>query len=133
MKLWLWLAMVAAVGLGLAAGGEARADEEVTEITLEDLTQVYQDNNLAGDQQYQGRKVRFTGYIETIAQRRRSEPYIQFWVRRGGDSSAVYCYFSVQDIPELVKLKKGQKRTLTCTVKGADLGRSVELEKCALN
>jgi len=133
MKLWLGLALAVAIGFGLAAGGTARAEEEVLEVTLEDLTLAYQDNKLAGDQQYQGRKVRFTGYIDTIDQRRSGEPYILFWSRGGGDSRAAYCYFSAEDIPELIKLKKGQKQTLTCTVKGSEFGRSVNLEQCALN
>lgn len=113
----------------------AVAEEDVMELTAEEIASVYNDNDLVGDQRFKGKKIRVSGVIDRIASDtpgRPSDdrPFVS--LETPNIQGQLYCYFSKDSTPALLTHKKGQPFTAACTLKGKFRSWVVELEDCII-
>lgn len=110
----------------------AFGQEAVIETDVAMLMTTYDDNELAGDQKFKGKRVKISGIISRIAADPDGAPYVGF---KTPDNvrGVLQCYFPQGCIDALVKLKKGQNLAPTCTVKGKERSFAVRLEDCVID
>lgn len=96
------------------------------------LVSTYDANELAGDHKFKGKRVKVSGTIFRIAAGPDGIPFVVF-SSTNRVMSLLQCYFPKESTEALVSLKKGQKFTTTCTVKGKTSPLEVSLENCAID
>ena len=96
------------------------------------LHQEYQDNAIAADAKYKGKKLQVTGEIEDIYREISGNPYVTFNV--GGKYSFKYVRltFKKSEESKVASLSKGQTITVRGICKGALLSTTVSLDDCEL-
>jgi hypothetical protein len=98
-------------------------------ISAADLYWAYKANEIAADEQYEGKIVEVTGFINTIGKDILDTPYVTFEV--GDVLGNVQCMFNKKDESQLSKLRKGQKITVRGRCKGYSI-ISVLIDDCTL-
>jgi hypothetical protein len=97
------------------------------DVSAVDLAGDYEANELAGDAEYKGKRVRVDGTIETIGKDILGHPYV---VLKGKERSirGVQCTFSTADAGRLVELRKGERTRIVGRCKGLMMNVQVEAE-----
>ncbi|WP_454691161.1 OB-fold protein [Achromobacter aloeverae] len=88
----------------------------IVNVTAAQASEVYQENEVAGDQKFLGKKVLITGTLRSINSGLGNSPYLVF------DSRAIagpQAHFDKAQIERIAKLKKGQKVVVYCQGAGA--------------
>jgi hypothetical protein len=98
------------------------------ELTSEELYIAYQQNEVAADEKYKGKKLAISGEIENIGKDIMDNPYVSFKV---DVLENVTCYFSKDNTNALSNLKKGQVVTLTGECRGITL-QNVVIKECQI-
>jgi hypothetical protein len=105
--------------------------EKPIAVTAADIIRQYQDNELAADSRYKGKKLAVTGVISKIdTEMFDSNDYT---VELNGGGEYEFLTVTAYDIPnsDIAKLQKGQRVTVVCDFKdGGDLG--VDVNHCKL-
>ena len=120
--LFLVLAMVCFCGLALAA-------DETVEVSSEEILDVYLGNELAGDHQFKGKKVKVSGTIRDISKSPTGHYYVN--LKSNDMMRSVQCFFPENQLDGLLKLKKNEPLTTTCDVRGMGM-LNLELINCSL-
>ncbi len=99
------------------------------DVSATDLSNAYNDNEVAADAQYKGKVVDVSGTIDTIGKDVLGNPYVAL---KTGEYSPfeVQCMFSDADEATLANLSSGQVVTLQGTVAGKPL--DVEVDGCSV-
>ncbi|MDR2405571.1 MAG: OB-fold putative lipoprotein [Deltaproteobacteria bacterium] len=105
------------------------ADFSWIEIAAVDLYDVYNKNQLAGDQKYKGKAILITGKIQSIMADFDGNPVVT--LETNNMLGIVGCHFSGGQEKDLVKLAKGENISLAGTGGGVMMG-DPELEDCYL-
>ncbi len=106
-------------------------EEEMFHITAEELLAVYEENEIAADQELKGRTFEVTGVVDSIGRDILNDAYITL---NSGDEyslSSVQCYFKDSELDSLTELRTGD----TVTVIGECDGKailSVMMKKCKI-
>lgn len=99
-------------------------------VSITQLKQEYDANQIAADQQYKGQMMRVTGAtIENISRDIFGSPYVSLGVNGGFDFWSLICRF--KDENAVVELARGQRVAIQGTNEGMSLG-SVEFKDCIL-
>lgn len=99
-------------------------------VSITQLKQEYDANQIAADQQYKGQMMRVTGAtIENISRDIFGSPYVSLGVNGGFDFWSLICRF--KDENAVVELARGQRVGIQGTNEGMSLG-SVEFKDCIL-
>ena len=114
----------------ILAGAPAWGQEELVKTTPDEILTIYGENELAADLRFKDKRVQVSGVVYQISSKRDGTPYVVFNTATAG--GLLYTYFSRDKIEALVKLKKGQNLTVTCTVQEGGT-RSVDLDNCTLD
>lgn len=122
------LLFICASALFLGYSSQAVADE-VVETSADDMLGIYLKNELAGDQQFKGKKVKVTGEIRDISKSPTGHYYVT--LKAKDMMRAVQCFFPESQLEALLKLEKGKQLTTTCDVRGLGM-LNLELIDCAL-
>lgn len=94
------------------------------------IAQDYEDNTVAADMQYKGKRVQVTGRITDINTDFLGKPYL---VLAGTNQfMGPQFKFDKSDLPSLATLKKGAQVSVVCTGKG-DVVKTPMFEDCALS
>lgn len=119
-----------------AAEAEQKATQAKQEADSMELVQVsaiakaYNDNTVAADQLYKGKKLKVQGTVAEISTNIMGDPYLQL---RGGVNQFMepQMHFDKGAADQLAKLKKGQQVTAVCEGSG-DIGKTPMLNDCSL-
>ena len=104
-------------------------EEPVIEITPSELYNAYEENEVAADNEYKGKKVRITGTIEDIGKDILDDVYITI---NAGDYDEIQCYFEDQkQIDKVATLKSGEEVTIVGECSGLSI-LNVVLQNCEL-
>lgn len=107
----------------------APTEEPVIEITPSELYNAYEENEVAADNEYKGKKVRITGTIEDIGKDILDDVYITI---NAGDYDEIQCYFEDQkQIGKVAALKSGEEVTIVGECSGLSI-LNVVLQNCEL-
>lgn len=90
----------------------ASSDESVYRTTAKDLAELYKANEVAADDKIGGRKVEVTGTVQGIT--KNSANYVVLKLESGNRFMPVSLSMSDSEKAKASKLKKGQKKTVTC-------------------
>lgn len=103
---------------------------EYPHFTATELYKKFNENELAAEAELDGKEIRVTGTIDEISETMWGTPYVSLRADNYGFES-IQCFFSIEQISELAKLKTGKKVTIqgTCGTMGFML---VEVEDCKL-
>lgn len=113
-----------------AAEKEKQRQAAIPVVTAHDIAVAYNENTVAADQQFKGKEFKVTGTVGDINTDFLGHPYLTL---RGGVNPFMEPQFAFDKsaAPQLAKLKKGAKVTLTCTGKG-DIGKTPMADSCTL-
>lgn len=138
-KWWFWLIAVIVViaVIGSAGGSETpnptdpgatissssaettkqtEAPEEIIEISAAELFAAYDENEVAADNKYKGKKLKITGTVEDIGKDILDDTYIT--LDCGELIFSIQCYFANDQLSAVAELKKGDTITLIGVCKG---------------
>ena len=130
----LLVACVAALLAGCGESGTPAAkasavEEPPVKVTVAQLAKAYEENTVAADDLYKGKKLLITGKIDDIATGLMDDPYL---VMKGGNPfMGPQMHFGKDARAQIAKLKKGQQVTLLC-VGGGDIAKTPMNKDCAL-
>lgn len=97
--------------------------------TASDLAKAYNDNTVAADQKFKGKKFKVSGTVVSINTDLMGDPYITL---RGGVNQFMEPQFSFDEsISQIASLKKGSKVTLICVGNG-DVAKTPMSGSCIL-
>ena len=116
----------ASTGASAAAAAPAEPPVEVKGSTL---AKDYEENTVAADQKYKGKRLLITGVITDISTDFTGDPYVV--VRGTNDSMGPQLQFKKADLDQLASLKKGATIKALCTGNG-DIAKSPMNKNCAL-
>jgi len=105
---------------------ETKPVEPTIKVTAIDLYNEFENNSVAAEAKYKGKRIEVTGTINSI-ENGLSRPYISLQSNNPYISS-VYCYFDKSDASMVVSLQKNQKVTLSGSVSDSIIG--IEMEQC---
>lgn len=116
-----------------AAEQQAQVQQEAAAmpvITAADIAKAYNENTIAADQQFKGKKLKVTGTVTDINTNFMGEPYLTL---RGGVNQFMEPQFAFDKnaSAQLATVKKGAKVTLICVVKG-DIAKTPMSKDCTL-
>ena len=112
-----------------AAAEPAQPEAPPVEVTPEQLANAYEENTVAADDQYKGKKLRITGTIAEIATGITDEPYL---IMKGGNQfMRTQLHFDKEHRASIAKLKKGQKIIALCNGAG-DIAKTPMAKDCTL-
>lgn len=101
----------------------------VIDISPDDLYSAYEENEVAADNEYKGKKVKITGTIEDIGKDILDDVYITI---NAGDYDEIQCYFENQkQIDKVATLKSGEEVTIVGECSGLSI-LNVVLQNCEL-
>ncbi len=104
------------------------ATDEIIEISASDLFAEYQNNSVAADQKYKGKKLKVTGTINDIGKDIADDTYIT--IETGEMFYEIQCYFLDSELDDVAGLKKGDSVTLIGTCDGMSI--NVILKRCEI-
>ena len=119
-----------------AKQAEVKRAQEIQEmasipaITASGIAVAYNENTVAADQQFKGKKFKVSGVIVDISTDFMGDPYVTL---RGGVNQFMEPQFGFEksDAAQLANLKKGSKVTLICIGKG-DVAKTPMSGSCSL-
>jgi len=114
-----------------AAEAEAKqALDALPEVSAADIAKAYEENTVAADALYKGKRYKVSGKIADISTDFMGAPYLTL---RGGVNPFMEPQFAFdkEDLASLAQLKKGQGVTLACTGAG-DIAKTPVSKECAL-
>jgi len=117
-------------GTNSQVAATAASEADLPSYTASDLARDYNDNTVAADQKYKGKKYKVSGAVVDISTDFLGKPYITL---RGGVNEFMEPQFSFvrgQD-KALAALKRGDRVTLICTGSG-DVAKTAMSESCTL-
>ena len=99
-------------------------------VTASDIAFAYNENTVAADQKFKGKKFKISGTVVDINTDFMGDPYITL---RGGVNQFMEPQFGFEksDAAQLANLKKGSKVTLICVGKG-DIAKTPMSGSCSL-
>jgi hypothetical protein len=117
-------------GGGAEASAPAAPAEPLMQTTARDLAQAYEENTVAADAKFKGKRFRVSGVISAINTDFMGDPVI---VLRGGVNQFMEPQFSFDksDIDAIGKLKKGSTITMECKGKG-DVAKTPMSDDCEI-
>lgn len=138
-----WLKQVTQVGIvgfitvvlvSYFGGGDSsntQKEAALLVVTASDIATAYDENTVAADQRFNGKKFEVTGIVNSISTDLMGDPYITL---EGGVNKYMEPHFGFEksEAPDLAKLYKGQKVTLTCIGKG-DIVKTPMSDSCTLD
>lgn len=104
-------------------------EEKAIIITAKDLSKAYDENELAADEKYKGKKLEVTGSIEDIAE---TMGNITVSLKGHDILKNVMCSFPEEEKGKVAKLKKGEKTTLVGIGDGKTLSLYAGLTECKI-
>lgn len=132
---WIIIGIVALLIIGAAAGGgsdtpttsgdsepvkeETTTTEETTaveymEISPDDLLTSYEENEVKGDELYEGQMMKITGAVDDIGKDILENVYITFETADEFSITSVQCFFDDEtEIEKVMELKPGDSITIT--------------------
>lgn len=110
-----------------AAPAEPKAEEPAIAVTSADLFKAYEENEIAADQQYKGKRLEVTGTITGIDSDLMDKPV----VRLNTPNEFMSAGASGLPLEVAATLKKGQKVTLLCTG-GGEVMSMPQLDECVV-
>lgn len=111
-----------------AVGGDSNPSEEVIEISARDLFAAYEENEVAADQKYKGKKLKVTGTIKDFGTNILDDSYITLETEEYFLS--IQCYFKESELDKVTNLSKGQTITLIGVCDGMSM--NVVIENCEI-
>lgn len=123
-----------------AQAAEQRAEQErqqaiqeaasLPTVTAHDIAVAYEENTVAADQNFKGKKFKVSGTVADILTDFSGDPYLTL---RGGVNQFMEPQFSFDKaaLNQLASLKKGSKVTLVCTGRG-DIAKTPMSGECSL-
>ena len=96
------------------------------------LHQEYQDNAIAADAKYRGKKLQVTGEVEDIYREIAGNPYVTFNVGGKYSFKNVRLTFKKSEESKVAGLSKGQTITVRGVCRGALLTTTVSLDDCEI-
>lgn len=116
-----------------AAQQQAQVQQEAAAmpvVTAADIAKAYNENSVAADQQFKGKKFKVTGTVTDINTNFMGEPYLTL---RGSVNQFMEPQFAFKkgDSAQLATVKKGAKVTLICVGKG-DIAKIPMSEHCSM-
>jgi hypothetical protein len=96
-------------------------------VNAEDLLNVYDSNQVAGDAQYRDRVLVVHGTVTEIRRDEFGAPYLTFAHRRV-TARSVRCYFAGEAEPALARLRPGEEVTVTGRCRG--MSGTIRLDDC---
>jgi hypothetical protein len=106
---------------------KAAAPEQLTTVTASQLARDYEENTVAADQKYKGKKFIVTGTVSDINTDIMGRPYVT--LRGTNEFMAPHFSFDKSAGNQLAKLRKGVKVTLACEGAG-DMAKIPMSEDC---
>ncbi len=109
---------------------EAQAIAEMPTITAQVLASAYEENTVAADARFKGKRFKVTGVVDSINTDFLGTPYLTL---RGGVNQFMEPQFSFSksDSEKLATLRKGARVTLICTGSG-DVAKTPMSKGCSL-
>ena len=109
-------------------------NEEVYQITAEDLYTAYNNNRAAADNKYTGKTLIITGYIVGIDKDYKGIYYVILSNKGGNFMTSTLCYFPANKNSSLTSLQKGQFVSIKgrCVGIGEDFATLPRLNNCSL-
>ncbi len=138
---WVAIVFVGIVVIAIFAGGSSDKKEKSNEeqavkpevpmesVTAQDIAKAYDENTVAADLRFKGKKFKVTGTVSDINTDFMGDPYVT--LRGANQFTAPHFAFDKDNASVLAKLKKGEKITLVCTGKG-DVAKTPMSGDCAL-
>ncbi|WP_019693682.1 OB-fold protein [Pseudomonas fluorescens] len=108
----------------------APAQEEVMPLAVGQILSDYKNNEVAADNRFKGRLVRITGTVGDIKKDITNSLYVTIGTGAAFELPMAQAFFDDSMSQQLGQLRKGQKITATCRVKG--LMMNVLLEDCEM-
>ncbi|NIX94778.1 hypothetical protein HCG45_18780 [Pseudomonas fulva] len=109
---------------------EKKAIADMPTVTAQALASAYDDNTVAADARFKGKRFKVTGTVLDINTDFTGDPYITL---RGGVNQFMEPQFGFEksDAEQLAVLRKGSKVTLLCTGRG-DVAKTPMSKDCSL-
>lgn len=104
------------------------AQQSAVNVTVSQLTDAYQANEVAADQQWRGKYVYTRGEVRRIGKDILDQPFV---ILKGEGGSQIQCLVRRSDLDRAGRLKVGQTIGVSGTVAGLTLG-TVLLRECLL-
>lgn len=101
---------------------EPEPQEEVIEVTADELLAAYKENELAGDQKYKGKTLLVTGVLDSIQSGMGDTPYLLLKAGDEFEFSMPQAHFDKSETDSLVALKKGESIQIQCVSDGEMMG-----------
>ncbi|MGB5109660.1 MAG: hypothetical protein WBO07_07805 [Formosimonas sp.] len=98
-------------------------------ITVAQLSQAYNDNTVAADQQFKGKKFKVAGIVSDISTDIMGDPYIS--MQGGNEFMQPQFSFDKDDSSQLAQIKKGMKLTIVCEGAG-DIAKTPISKDCKI-
>lgn len=103
--------------------------DSLPSVTAGQLTKAYEENTVAADQQFKGKKFKVSGTVADINTDITGDPYIT--MNGGNPFMAPQFGFEKSDAAQLAKVKKGSKVTMVCEGRG-DVAKIPMSQSCVL-
>lgn len=100
-------------------------------VRAEKLVDAYSDNEVAADMAFKGKRVLVTAAVEAIRKDAADQPYLSLSSGTGAALRSLHASFPQSRKEELARLKKQQRVTVSCVVRGLFLNQPV-LNDCSL-
>lgn len=104
-------------------------EEEVIEVTADELLAAYKENELAGDKQFKGKTLIVTGVLDSIQSGFGDTPYLMLKAGDEYEFNMPQAHFNASETDSLVALKKGESIQIQCVSDGEMMG-SPMLKDC---
>lgn len=104
-------------------------EEEVIEVTADELLAAYKENELAGDKKFKGKILLVTGVLDSIESGMGDTPYLLLKAGDEFEFSMPQAHFDKSETDSLVALRKGERIKIQCVGNGEVIG-SPMLKDC---
>ncbi|CAO3299744.1 TPA: hypothetical protein ACGCGJ_001000 [Stenotrophomonas maltophilia] len=105
---------------------ERAALDALPQVTVAELAKAYEENTVAADQKFKGKRYRVSGTVDSINTDLMGDPYVSL---RAGLFIEPQFSFSQAHLEVIGTLKKGQTVNLVCTGRG-DVGKTPMSKDC---
>lgn len=143
-KIWLWILIIIVIFIGAGImgsdssnSGSSGGNQPVASPSSQEpdftgspsaLIDAYNENEVAADKKFKGKKIRLSGRIEDIGKDILDKPYLTFASDEQFEFRSVQCYFTKKEEDKLADLRKGQNVVVQGTVDG--LMMNVLMKNC---
>lgn len=117
------------VGTSGATATEAKTEDPPVQVQAKTLAADYEENTVAADQKYKGKKLLITGSVTDINTGITGEPYIV--LSSANPFMGPQLHFGKDALDQIAKVKKGAKITALCEGNG-DIAKTPMNKDCVL-